>query len=112
MKKNGGYIVNIDNRKTFVRAQYRLLNTLLQSASAIIFKRWLLEIDRLVTSLSIDSHMIACYHDDTMHDCCPDEVARLSSAFQDAIDITADRYSIVPQLDIDTMIGISLDEVH
>lgn len=111
-KRNRGYIVNIDNRKTFVRAEYRLLNTLLQSSCAIIFKRWLLEIDKGVNELQVDTQHIASYHDDCLHDCCPDEVARLSKVFQDSIDITRARYNIVPKLDIDTMVGMSLDEVH
>ncbi len=111
-KRNKNHIVNIDGRKTFIRAAYRLLNTLLQSASAIIFKRWLLIIDRMIKEMQIDTHQIAAYHDDTLHDCCPDEYKRLAGVFQSAIEETRDRYNIVPRLDVDTLVGISLDQVH
>lgn len=112
LRKNRGYITNIDGRKTFIRAEYRLLNTLLQSSCAILFKRWLLTIDSLVKERGISTKMIAAYHDDTLHRCLPESVPDLRVALKDSINIVRDRYKIIPPLDIDILIGTSLDQCH
>jgi hypothetical protein len=43
--KSQGYLVGLDGRRLHCRAQHSALNTLLQSAGAIISKYWLLQID-------------------------------------------------------------------
>ena len=48
-----GYILGLDGRKIPVRHQHAALNTLLQSAGAIICKEWVVMIDKLA-----DDHMI------------------------------------------------------
>lgn len=40
-----GYLLGLDGRKLHVRSEHAALNTLLQSAGALISKRWLIEID-------------------------------------------------------------------
>lgn len=41
-----GYLIGLDGRKLHVRSEHAALNTLLQSAGALISKRWLIEIDK------------------------------------------------------------------
>lgn len=38
--KKYGFIKGLDGRKLFIRAEYKLLNSLIQSTAAILFKRW------------------------------------------------------------------------
>ena len=40
-----GYLVGLDKRKLSIRSSHAALNTLLQSAGALIAKRWLVEVD-------------------------------------------------------------------
>lgn len=40
-----GYLIGLDGRRVFVRSEHAALNTLLQSAGALIAKRWLIEVD-------------------------------------------------------------------
>ena len=36
-----GYITGLDGRKLFIRQEYKLLNSLFQSAAALVFKKWM-----------------------------------------------------------------------
>jgi DNA polymerase-1 len=40
--KEHGYLVLLDGRRTYVRHEHAALNSLLQSAGAIICKRWII----------------------------------------------------------------------
>lgn len=41
-----GYLVGLDGRRLHVRSEHAALNTLLQSAGALISKQWLIEVDK------------------------------------------------------------------
>lgn len=43
--KQQGYLIGLDGRRLICRSQHSALNTLLQSAGALVCKRWLVEID-------------------------------------------------------------------
>lgn len=42
------FIKGIDGRKVFVRSDHSALNTLLQSAGALICKAWIIEVERVL----------------------------------------------------------------
>jgi len=46
-KRNGGYIKGIDGRPLYVRKVMALLNTLLQNAATIVFKKWMVKCSNL-----------------------------------------------------------------
>lgn len=43
--RSQGYLIGLDGRRLICRSQHSALNTLLQSAGALVCKRWLVEID-------------------------------------------------------------------
>jgi DNA polymerase I-like protein with 3'-5' exonuclease and polymerase domains len=45
-----GYLKGLDGRQIFIRSKHAALNSLLQSAGAIICKAWLVELDKLMSS--------------------------------------------------------------
>jgi len=66
-ENNGGFIYGLDGRKFYVRSKKDVLNTLLQGNSAIVFKNWMVEVDRLrrefVRNHNVDLRQIIAYVD-------------------------------------------------
>ena len=65
-----GYLVGLDGRHVHVRSEHAALNTLLQSAGALISKQWLIEVDLWATEkglkygLDADWAMLGWIHDE------------------------------------------------
>jgi DNA polymerase I len=63
-----GYLIGLDGRKLHVRSEHAALNTLLQSAGALISKQWLIEIDKIAAALGFeygkDWSMLGWIHDE------------------------------------------------
>lgn len=63
-----GYLVGLDGRKLHVRSEHAALNTLLQSAGALISKQWLIEIDKAALELDLvygkDWSLLGWVHDE------------------------------------------------
>lgn len=65
---NRGYLIGLDGRKLHVRSEHAALNTLLQSAGALISKQWLIEIDKMAIESGLeygkDWSMLGWIHDE------------------------------------------------
>lgn len=63
-----GYLIGLDGRKLHVRSEHAALNTLLQSAGALISKQWLIEIDKMAIESGLeygkDWSMLGWIHDE------------------------------------------------
>jgi len=59
-----GFLPGLDGRKLQIRSQHSALNTLLQSAGAIVSKQWMLELYRLAKQKKIDYNQVAWVHDE------------------------------------------------
>jgi len=63
--KTTGYLKGLDGRKLHVRSAHSALNTLLQSAGALVCKRWLVEFDdALQQGLGDHVKLVATVHDE------------------------------------------------
>jgi DNA polymerase I-like protein with 3'-5' exonuclease and polymerase domains len=75
-----GHLPALDGRRVWVRSEHAALNTLLQSAGAIIAKQWLVESTKLLQANEIDAKLLAFVHDETQWEVREDqseEAARL-----------------------------------
>lgn len=63
-KMNKGYIKGLDGRPLFVREKRKLLNTLLQNAATMVFKKWMTLCDQSVIHKKYKVHQIIAYHDE------------------------------------------------
>lgn len=75
-----GHLPALDGRRVWVRSEHAALNTLLQSAGAIIAKQWLVESTKLLQEKGIDAKLLAFVHDETQWEVREDqaeEAARL-----------------------------------
>ncbi len=75
-----GHLPALDGRRVWVRSEHAALNTLLQSAGAIVAKQWLVESTKLLQEKGIDAKLLAFVHDETQWEVREDqaeEAARL-----------------------------------
>jgi len=59
-----GYLTGLDGRKIVARSAHGQLNVLLQSAAALIAKKWVQLIDQKIKQHDIDAQIIAFVHDE------------------------------------------------
>jgi len=59
-----GYLMGLDGRKVYVRSEHAALNTLLQSAGAIMMKKALLILDEYAKLWGIDYEFVGNIHDE------------------------------------------------
>lgn len=71
LAKNGGWIKGLDGRKIFIRDKRKLLNSLLQSGAAAVFKEWMCLTDNGVNHEQI--RQVIAMHDETQHEVYGDE---------------------------------------
>lgn len=80
--KESGYLTGLDGRELHIRSTHAALNTLLQSAGALIAKRALVELDDLLTSNQLQTKvkLVAFVHDEFQLECdedCAELVGKL-----------------------------------
>jgi len=59
---NGGYVTGLDGRPLFIREKRKLLNTLLQNAATMVFKRWMVMADEYMKGKPLTQ--VIAYHDE------------------------------------------------
>lgn len=67
-----GTLPGLDGRRLWVRTPHAALNTLLQSAGAIIAKQWLIELHKALECARIEALQINWSHDEVELECTPD----------------------------------------
>lgn len=67
---NRGWVTGLDGRPLFIREKRKLLNTLLQNAATMIFKRWMIMADEymgrvnVINGNDVQLHQLIAYHDE------------------------------------------------
>lgn len=67
-----GYLPGLDGRKVFIRSEHAALNSLLQSAGAIIAKQWLVCFTEELASLQVPYKLLAWVHDEVQLETRPE----------------------------------------
>lgn len=90
--KARGYLIGLDGRRLPIRSSHAAINTLLQSAGAVICKMWLCEIQRILTEQHLrhgwdgDYAQVAWVHDEAEWACRTADIAqRVKAASLQAI---------------------------
>jgi len=68
-----GHLPGLDGRRVWIRSEHSALNTLLQSAGAIITKQWLVEADKRYKSNLLSVQLLAVVHDEVVLECFPEQ---------------------------------------
>ncbi len=94
-KADKGFIIGLDGRKVPVRSSHSALNTLLQSAGAIICKRWIVEMHSLLQKefkYGEDYAQVAFVHDEVQLSVKGKYVKRIGELGIKAISIAGEKY--------------------
>ena len=95
-KAESGFIMGLDGRKVPVRSNYAALNTLLQSAGAIICKRWIVEMHSLLQEEFEDGEdyaQVAFVHDEVQLTVKREYGNRIGELGVKAIAIAGEKYN-------------------
>jgi len=106
------YLKALDGRKVFVRTAHAALNTLLQSAGAIVMKKGLALLDERLRLSDIDYRFVANIHDEwqiEVRQCQVNKVGQL--AVKSIID-AGEHYNLRCPLDGEFKVGGNWSETH
>lgn len=95
-KSERGFLTGLDGRKVPVRSTHSALNTLLQSAGAIICKRWIVEMHSLLEEefkYGEDYKQVAFVHDEVQLSVKREHAERIGKLAVKAIAIAGKRYN-------------------
>lgn len=114
-----GYVRGLDGRKVYVRSAHAALNTLLQSAGALICKLWIVYVEELALKAGLchgwngDFAFCAWVHDEIQVACRTKEIAeQLGQISKQAMKKTETFFSFRCPLDAEFGIGKSWADTH
>ena len=107
-----GHLPGLDGRRVWIRSEHAALNTLLQSAGAIIAKQWLVECEDALTAANIPAKIMAWVHDEVQYETDP----QYADAVKEIVEKAATKAGTVLQfrcpVDAEGKIGINWYETH
>lgn len=71
-----GYLIALDGRKVFIRSKHSALNTLFQSAGAIVMKMSMIYLDKWVRQEGLDVRKVGDFHDEGQAEVAESDVDR------------------------------------
>lgn len=109
-----GYLIGLDGRRLHIRSSHAALNTLLQSAGALICKQWMIEVDREIVARGW-RHKVqqaAWIHDECQFDCDPDIAEEFGQVAVECISKAGEYFNIKCPLTGEFKIGRNWAETH
>jgi len=110
--KKHGWIPGLDGRKIQVRSKHTLVNTLFQSAGAIVMKRSLCFLDDWIREEGLDVTKVIDQHDEGQAEVHPKDVKRYSELAVLSIVKAGEYYNLRCPLDAEAKVGNSWDQTH
>ncbi|MGD0108249.1 MAG: DNA polymerase [Rhodopila sp.] len=105
----------LDDRPLFPRSDHTRLNTLIQSAGAIICKKWLFLIDAALTGRALgpeDYAIVAWVHDEVVIACRPDIAEIVAQVCRDTAVASGQFYNLQCPTEAGAAIGASWAMIH
>ena len=107
-----GHLPGLDGRRVWVRSEHAALNTLLQSAGAIIAKQWLVESVALLRQHNIDARLIAFVHDETQWSVLPQQATEAARLVEQAASKAGEALNFRCRVDAEGKVGANWKECH
>jgi DNA polymerase I-like protein with 3'-5' exonuclease and polymerase domains len=107
-----GFLKGLDGRKLSIRSEHAALNTLLQSAGAIVMKEALVILDHLIFLKNLDAKIVANVHDEWQIECSVEDAEAVGKAGRQAIIQAGKNLNLNCPLDGDYNIGDGWHETH
>ena len=107
-----GYLRSIDGRKIEVRSPHAALNTLLQSAGAIVMKKALVILDEYATKQRIDYRFVGNIHDEIQTEVREDQAEKFGRLAVQCMRAAGERLGFRLPTDGEYKIGYNWSETH
>lgn len=108
-----GYLVGLDGRRLTIRSAHAALNTLLQSAGALVCKRWMVELDlAMPDDWRGRVQQLAWVHDELQFECDPEIAEDLGKLAVECITRAGNYFNIRVPLTGEYKIGRNWAETH
>tara|TARA_B110000902_G_scaffold230447_1_gene271962 strand:- start:253 stop:771 length:519 start_codon:yes stop_codon:yes gene_type:complete len=107
-----GYITGLDGRKVFIRSEHAALNSLLQSAGALVMKQALVILDDYATRWGLDYKFIGNIHDEFQVEVKESQAARFGSLAASCIEAAGNHFKLRCPLAGEFNIGNNWAETH
>jgi DNA polymerase I-like protein with 3'-5' exonuclease and polymerase domains len=107
-----GHLPALDGRRVWVRSEHAALNTLLQSAGAIVAKQWLVESTKLLQEKGIDAKLLAFVHDETQWEVREDQAEEAARLIEQAATKAGEALGFRCPVDAEGKVGGNWRECH
>lgn len=110
------YLIGLDGRRIYVRSRHSALNSLLQSAGAIICKQWIIEFHNALAALGLkrgsDYRQMAWVHDEIQIECRPELGELIGKEAVRAVVAAGESFDLKCPTNGEFKIGASWAETH
>jgi len=110
--KKYGFIKGLDGRKIFIRAEYKLLNSLIQTAAGILFKKWGCICNKDLRRENIQCYQILAMHDEYDYRCHKDHEEDAKMTITDSALRAGEYFKLNVPILVDVKSGANWSEVH
>ena len=107
-----GYVLGLDRRRVYVRSEHAALNTLLQSAGAIVMKKALCLLDEYATLWGLDYRFVGNIHDEIQTEVREDQAEQFGRLAVSCIEAAGNYYKLNCPLAGEYKIGDNWSETH
>ena len=107
-----GYVLGLDRRRVAIRSSHAALNSLLQSAGAIIMKKALCLLDEYAILWGLDYHIIGNIHDEIQTEVREDQAERFGRLATSCVEAAGLFYRLNCPLAGDYKVGNSWADTH
>lgn len=109
---DSGSLPGLDGRRVLVRSPHAALNTLLQSAGAVVMKQALVISDQALRERRVPYKLVAQVHDEFQVEALEKYATQVGLAFRGGIRRAGEHFSLRCPLDGEFKIGNSWSETH
>ena len=107
-----GYVPALDGRRIIIRSEHAALNSLLQSAAAVIAKQWCIEAHKLLRKEKIEYKQVAFVHDEIQLEVREDQAEQASVCMIAAAQLAGITLGFRVPVDAESKIGNNWYETH
>ena len=107
-----GFLKGIDGRKLYIRSEHAALNTLLQSAGAIVMKQAMIGFNELIKLNTLDAHFVCNVHDEWQVEALEKQSDCVGQLGVDSIIKAGEQLKLFCELDGAYKIGDNWSETH
>ena len=107
-----GYVTGLDGRKVFIRSEHAALNSLLQSAGALIMKQALIILDKYAKLWKLDYKLVGNIHDEFQVEVREDQAGKFGSLAASCIEAAGIHFKLRCPLAGEFNVGDSWADTH